>query len=825
MASTKHHLSKMKPSKKLFSFILMFGITAGTSVAQPTTEAKATPVSTSIINSNEISDKVRSQQVKGLKWGMFICWSYSTFYGREWTPTRKKDASYFKATGCDTDQWARTAKDAGMGYILFLPKHHDGFCLWDTKTTEKKVTNSPLGIDVLAKLRKSCDKYGIKLALYFSEGDWNWPEAIDGKAGKGGNNPEVKKAQLKELLTNYGPIEFWWMDHAAGTGGLGHKETVEWMHKFQPNTFVGFNHGEPAGRLCLRERGKPGLLGDAGASAYNKDAEASYKNYQVAEFTYPILPTFRGRGGADWFYSLPKNDNLCHAPMKIYGDYMGAQKYQNIFSINVGPNYEGKLREIDVKTLGEVGEMIRTDERLKALKPTERGLTAKQVETLLSWLKSDKWWMQRAALKGLIPAAGDARFYGKVVPALEPVIVNSTDVIALEFLPTIIRVLEEGSAEMQKAGVAMLGRAYMAVPKPEETTHFARKSHKNPTVFQIQTGKPQPRLTTAERFTRNRFIKEDKVKLLANCLTLLPGGYDKLYEVSRLGFPKEALPHEHTFLSATPKVFGPATKKQIASTIRQKLVPTYIDRERAGLTSEAALEPQKSWLFGSAWGLDGLATLYRMAGVADYDWHLFGPARDSMQWAYYSFDPADKKPWKRGTRYREVKLPASMEKWTAVHFDPAKAGWNKGLAPFGSLAGKLEAPPTTCSVPACGCNKMPKTLWEKEVLLLRGTFTFPPMKLGHRYRLLIGGGCHVFEGDGVEITINGKHLTEQATGPGKFQGNLPRGVLIDKETAKAFAKGPVTIAVKSFLYQRRSIKKVGNQLSLWMEEMKLPPVQ
>ena len=308
-----------------------------------------------------IPDAARAEQVRDLKFGMFICWSFSTFYGKEWTPTLGKDASYFKATGCDTDQWCQTARDAGMNYILFLAKHHDGFCLWDTKTTEKKVTNSPLGIDVLAKLRKSCDKYGIKLALYFSEGDWNWPGAVDGKHASGFNgssNPEMKKAQLKELLTQYGPIEFWWMDHAAGNGGVGHADTVEWMHQFQPNTFVGFNHGTPAGRLCLRERGKAGKLGDASTTKYNKKAEGAYKGYLVAEFTYPILP--KHRGGADWFYSLPKHDHLCHAPEKLYNDYVGAMKFGNIFSINVGPNYQGRIRDIDVKTLKQVGKMIQS---------------------------------------------------------------------------------------------------------------------------------------------------------------------------------------------------------------------------------------------------------------------------------------------------------------------------------------------------------------------------------------------------------------------------------------------------------------------------------
>jgi len=70
----------------------------------------------------------RAEELKSLRWGMFVCWSFSTFSGKEWTPG-VEDVSFFRATGCDTDQWARTAKEAGMGYILFLPKHHDGFCL------------------------------------------------------------------------------------------------------------------------------------------------------------------------------------------------------------------------------------------------------------------------------------------------------------------------------------------------------------------------------------------------------------------------------------------------------------------------------------------------------------------------------------------------------------------------------------------------------------------------------------------------------------------------------------------------------------------------
>jgi alpha-L-fucosidase len=312
--------------------------------------------------------QARAKEIEGLHFGMFICWSLSTFSGYEWT-RGVTSHGFFKATGCDTDQWCATAKDAGMGYILFLTKHHDGFCLWDTKTTEFKVTNSPLKLDVLAALRKSCDKFGLKLALYFSEGDWSWltdvpqdgvvPDSSNwGNAvWSSSNNPEAKRVQLKELVTQYGPIEFFWMDHAQGVGGLGHKETVDWIHQFQPNCFVGFNHGEPAGELAIREVGRPGPVGSEDASVYNKGGEKDYKGYLLAEFTYPILP--KHAGGAMWFYSLPQHDQLCIPAKDIYEDYVGAVKYGNIFSLDVGPDYAGKLRDIDVATLHEVGENIR----------------------------------------------------------------------------------------------------------------------------------------------------------------------------------------------------------------------------------------------------------------------------------------------------------------------------------------------------------------------------------------------------------------------------------------------------------------------------------
>ena len=301
----------------------------------------------------------RAEDLKNLKWGMFICWSFSTFSGKEWTPG-VKDIVLFRAKDVDTDQWARTAKEAGMGYILFLTKHHDGFCLWDTKTTNRKVTKAVLGRDVLAELKKSCDKHGIKLALYFSEGEWAWPGGVEGKGWKDGvgKNPEMKKAQLKELLTQYGPVEFIWFDYAVGDGGLSHAETIAFCKSLQPGCFIGFNAGDQEGAdIRLGEMGRPGPLHGSGSAAAAPYVQNASKNYLLAEFTYPILPPHQG--GAMWFYALPIHDKLCHPAEKLYRDYLGAVKYGNIFSINVGPDYNGKLRAIDVETLRTVGEMIK----------------------------------------------------------------------------------------------------------------------------------------------------------------------------------------------------------------------------------------------------------------------------------------------------------------------------------------------------------------------------------------------------------------------------------------------------------------------------------
>ncbi len=319
----------------------------------------------------------RAEELKALKFGMFIHWSLATFTGSDIALGSTK-ISLFNPGGCDTDQWASVAIEAGMGYLLFVTKHADGMCLWDTKTTDRKVTNSPLGKDVLAEVRRSCDKHGLKLALYYGQGDWTWPDAIDGGAnwpgatkGKkypggmtsgvdqgGGSNPEVKKAQLKELLTQYGPVEFIWFEHALGDGGLDQPATAAFVKSLQPGCFVGFNHGPPAGDLRLGEMGSPTPLDDPrGAGVGAKQPEIrNYTGFLAAEFCVPILG---GRKAGRWFYAGPEYDDQAMPAEDIVQLYQGAVKVGNIFTLDVAPDRAGRLREVDVKTLHKAGEMIR----------------------------------------------------------------------------------------------------------------------------------------------------------------------------------------------------------------------------------------------------------------------------------------------------------------------------------------------------------------------------------------------------------------------------------------------------------------------------------
>jgi hypothetical protein len=273
-----------------------------------------------------------------------------------------------------------------------------------------------------------------------------------------------------------------------------------------------------------------------------------------------------------------------------------------------------------------------------------------------------------------------------------------------------------------------------------------------------------------------------------------------------------------------------AAQNALAPIILDGIAASYVGEPRynKSLLQEAGGErPQRASQFPRG-AMYGLVNCYRAAGVDDYDWRPFGPDLRNVPWHYFSFDPPEALPKDKGNRFRKVTYPTGMENWFAPDFDAAGAGWKKGLPPFGQLDGKPAPLSESCTAPFCGCGKTPKTLWEKEVLLVRGTFEFPPLKEGHRYRIVVGGSAHVNSGEGYAIYVNGRLLAESKAGVAVRQGGQPRGGHIYKDFRDEFNGGKVTIAATSFLrynHPRITPYPPRGHFTLWIEEQKLPPVK
>lgn len=184
-------------------------------------------------------NKAQSKQI-GRKYGMFIHFGVNTFTNNEWSDG-STPVSKYNPTHLDCDQWVRVARDAGFRYVLLITKHHDGFCLWDSKYTDYDVASSPVKTDVVAEVSKACKKYGLDFAIYYSLWDRHEPTY----KGKDFNKYiDYMEKQLSELLTNYGPVHEVWFD-----GGWD-KKPEEWqlpriyshIKRLQPYCEVGVNH-------------------------------------------------------------------------------------------------------------------------------------------------------------------------------------------------------------------------------------------------------------------------------------------------------------------------------------------------------------------------------------------------------------------------------------------------------------------------------------------------------------------------------------------------------------------------------------------------------
>ena len=201
-----------------------------------------------------------------LEYYAFVHFNMNTFTNMEWG-TGGENPEQFNPSELDTRQWAKVAKEAGMKGIIITAKHHDGFCLWPTKTTEHSVKNSPWKEgkgDVLKDLSEACKEYGLKFGVYLSP--WDRNHEAYGKPEYVADFHE----QLRELLTNYGEVFEVWFDGANGGSGyygganetrkIDNKTYYEWdkavgiVRELQPNAVI-FSDGGPDIRWVGNEEG------------------------------------------------------------------------------------------------------------------------------------------------------------------------------------------------------------------------------------------------------------------------------------------------------------------------------------------------------------------------------------------------------------------------------------------------------------------------------------------------------------------------------------------------------------------------------------------
>ena len=290
---------------------------------------------------------------------LFIHFGVNTFTNREWGDGTENPA-IFNPAKLDARQWARTAKEAGFRAMVLTAKHHDGFCLWPTKTTRHSVASSPFRGgqgDVVREFVDACRLENLKVGLYCSPWDRNHPTYGDSPRYN-----DVFIEQLTELLTQYGPVHEVWFDGANGEGPNGKRQQYDfprfWAHvrKLQPEAVM-FSDAGPDIRWIGNERGVagdtnwstvdpsvvtvPGMSGDA-VMKMLQDGDPNGTVWRPGETDVSIRP--------GWFYH-PAEDARVKTVDQLVELYFTSVGRNSKLLLNVPPTPDGLLHDVDVERL------------------------------------------------------------------------------------------------------------------------------------------------------------------------------------------------------------------------------------------------------------------------------------------------------------------------------------------------------------------------------------------------------------------------------------------------------------------------------------------
>ena len=344
---------------KTFIIYLSLAFCANTLYAQKSTEE---PVP------SDKPGKYQQEQIER-KYGMFIHFGINTFHNEEWTDGSKPASSY-KPTTIDARQWVETAKNAGMKYIILVSKHHEGFCLWDSKYTEYDVANSGNPTNVVEEVAKECKRQGIGLGLYYSLWDRKQNADVKDESLDEAYN-KYMIAQLNELIDmveqHTKVVEFWF---DGGWEKPNHRWPVAEIYKTiktkAPQCQVGINWsiglpGNPDKHPVLPADQKEGYpiryfpsdfrLGDPYLPA-NPDPKLFTHNGKSYYMPWESTVCMSGK----WFFHT---DDKTYKSIEELADlYQIATAQDNILILNAPPNREGRIRDKDVQVLMDLRKKL-----------------------------------------------------------------------------------------------------------------------------------------------------------------------------------------------------------------------------------------------------------------------------------------------------------------------------------------------------------------------------------------------------------------------------------------------------------------------------------
>lgn len=311
-------------------------------------------------------------------YGMFIHFGPNTFKEVAWGDGKFGIEDFcVENIEVSVENWVRVALEAKMDYLVLTAKHHDGFCLWDTKYSDYKITNSPTNIDLVEVLAKECKKQGIKLGLYYSLWDLNYPQYSDDET-----YAKYMQNQITELLTSYGDVTELWFDGAWDKDYPGGSDKFDpsWItnkvdefnfgtrwqweelynliHKLQPNCEVINNSGfDRPGKIKYmpidcRTSERTSFVQNQQLITASVDTELDQEGIErnlPLEYVLTLNP--------DWFYT-GADRYFQQSVESVYGTYRLAKKHNNRVLLNVGPTKDGLIIDSEIAALSQIAKLI-----------------------------------------------------------------------------------------------------------------------------------------------------------------------------------------------------------------------------------------------------------------------------------------------------------------------------------------------------------------------------------------------------------------------------------------------------------------------------------